>query len=151
MTKQQITYDFAVSISERIRDHLIKQKTRASKPYNDDDLACTQTFCAYRGDSGTMCAVGCLIEDEHYTPDMERKNAGSHDVSNGVAKSLGIDLDLECADDDETRRIYAFIGMLDSWQNFHDGFADGQEISTDVANYRHNGVVERLKHKLAEV
>lgn len=29
--------------------------------------------CAYRTASGGMCAVGCLIEDSEYTPDMEGK------------------------------------------------------------------------------
>lgn len=27
--------------------------------------------CAYRGDDGLMCAVGCLISDDEYEPDME--------------------------------------------------------------------------------
>ena len=27
--------------------------------------------CAYRGESGLMCAVGCLISDEHYDPNIE--------------------------------------------------------------------------------
>lgn len=27
--------------------------------------------CAYRGDGGTMCAVGCLIPDEHYNSSFE--------------------------------------------------------------------------------
>ena len=27
--------------------------------------------CAYRGEGGTSCAVGCLITDEEYRPDME--------------------------------------------------------------------------------
>lgn len=35
--------------------------------------------CMYRGDNGTMCAVGCRIPDSAYTPDMEGKNA--HTVS----------------------------------------------------------------------
>lgn len=37
--------------------------------------------CAYRGfskvdDHTTMCAAGCLIPDEHYTPDMENVLVG---------------------------------------------------------------------------
>lgn len=147
---KQITLEFATGVSERIRDHLIKQKTRASKSYNDGDAG-TKTFCAYRGNNGTMCAVGCLLADEHYTPEMERKNVGNQDVSNGVAKSLGINLDLEGADAGEHRRVYAFIGMMDSWQNFHDDFADGEEITAAAANHRHTSLVERLKRNLAEV
>ena len=27
--------------------------------------------CAYRGDGGTMCAVGCLMKDDEYDPSWE--------------------------------------------------------------------------------
>jgi hypothetical protein len=27
--------------------------------------------CAYRGDNGTMCAVGCIMPDDVYRPDLE--------------------------------------------------------------------------------
>lgn len=30
--------------------------------------------CAYRGEGGNMCAVGCLISDEEYHPHMEGKS-----------------------------------------------------------------------------
>ncbi|AND75093.1 hypothetical protein pf16_170 [Pseudomonas phage pf16] len=146
----QINYEFAVGVSERIRDHLIKQKFRSAKPYNDGSAG-TKTFCAYRGENGTMCAVGCLIADEHYTPEMERKSAGSEMVAMGVAKSLGIDLNLEGANDSEYRRIKAFIHMMDDWQSFHDDFADGEIITAGAANHRHKTLAVRLKRNLAEV
>ena len=31
--------------------------------------------CRYRGDGGRMCAVGCLIPDEEYDPEMEGSSA----------------------------------------------------------------------------
>jgi hypothetical protein len=33
--------------------------------------------CAYRGDNGTMCAVGCLIPQDEYQPSYEAKDAAS--------------------------------------------------------------------------
>ena len=33
--------------------------------------------CAYRGDGGTMCAVGCLIADDEYDPTWEGRVIGT--------------------------------------------------------------------------
>ena len=30
--------------------------------------------CVYRSKDGLKCAIGCLIPDENYTPEMERKS-----------------------------------------------------------------------------
>jgi hypothetical protein len=52
--------------------HLFKQGKRAYRKS-------TQTSpvgCMYRADDGLKCAVGCLIPDDVYTPDMEWKTAG---------------------------------------------------------------------------
>lgn len=53
---------------DKIAEHLLTQKVQAR---NDAD-----TNCAYRGRGGTKCAVGCLIPDELYDPDMEGEDAG---------------------------------------------------------------------------
>lgn len=53
---------------KQITDHLAKQRAKSSE-LSDEGA----TFCAYRGKEGTMCAVGCLIPDELYSPDLERK------------------------------------------------------------------------------
>jgi len=31
----------------------------------------SETICAYRGDNGMKCAVGCIIPDDKYDPSME--------------------------------------------------------------------------------
>lgn len=54
-TKQQ-TFDTVVS-------HLRKQKARSS----------TDVGCAYRGAGGMKCAVGVLIPDNLYHPEMEQR------------------------------------------------------------------------------
>jgi hypothetical protein len=55
----------------KITEHLLKQGKRSmySKPsmYSSDMVK----SCAYRGENGRTCAVGCLIPDEDYTPEME--------------------------------------------------------------------------------
>ncbi len=48
-------------IFTKVRNHLLAQNGRA---FNGDN-------CAYRGEGGTKCAVGCLIADEHYNPECE--------------------------------------------------------------------------------
>jgi hypothetical protein len=45
--------------------HLRQQK---SKSMNNESA------CAYRGDNGRKCAVGCVIKDEEYSPWMEGKS-----------------------------------------------------------------------------
>ncbi len=52
--------------------------------------------CAYRGDNGTKCAVGCLIPDELYHPSMEGKVAFESDMRNFLQL---LDIDTELAND----------------------------------------------------
>lgn len=53
------------AIYNKVRDHLLKQG-RAAK------FSCAgYLVCAYRGDDGTACAVGCLIPAARYSPEME--------------------------------------------------------------------------------
>lgn len=54
--------------------HLVKQgrrsmTTQASYGENRDTER-----CSYRGKGGTSCAIGCLIPDELYSPDIEGKS-----------------------------------------------------------------------------
>ena len=62
MNKQQI-FDAVVN-------HLAAQKTQSISPRPDGK----GTQCAYRGENGAKCAVGCLIPDELYDPSMEGDN-----------------------------------------------------------------------------
>lgn len=56
-------------IFNKVKSHLLTQKVRAQ---TEDKLSVYGGyFCAYRGDNGTKCAVGCLIADEHYRPECE--------------------------------------------------------------------------------
>jgi hypothetical protein len=63
--------------------------------------------CAYRGENGAKCAIGALINDEHYRPYLEGKIASDTLVLEGVSLSLDIHAD----------RIVNFLSSL---QDTHD-------------------------------
>ncbi len=67
MTKQEMF--------DTVATHLFSQGKQAL--YGDGT-------CAYRGDEGTKCAIGCLIPDDVYTEDMEGR---------GIAENLSEDWD----------------------------------------------------------
>ena len=46
--------------------HLITQGEKSLS-----EAAESSNGCSYRGDNGLMCAAGCMIPDEKYTPEME--------------------------------------------------------------------------------
>ena len=49
-------------IFTKVARHLLTQKV---KSFGSD------AGCLYRGPNGTSCAVGCLIQEEHYDPELE--------------------------------------------------------------------------------
>jgi len=72
----------------KIVNHLRKQNAKSMamifppEPSREDSYG-----CAYRGDGGLMCAVGCLITDEAYTDRMENSPAYSSFVIDILEKS----------------------------------------------------------------
>lgn len=108
MTNQEI-FDIVAA-------HLIKQNRRSMR----DDC------CMYRGDNGDMCAVGCLIKDEFYTPKLERNKVFVVEVREAVAKSLslnGVSLGSDT------------YKLLDALQGLHDKFPPYkfEKILTEIA------------------
>lgn len=71
ITKSQ----FAPNSRDKIEQHLIKQRAKAGIQEYDINGEKTVFRCYYRGPNGTMCAAGCLIKDEDYTPDIETQGA----------------------------------------------------------------------------
>ncbi len=114
-------------IFEKSASHLIKQgKTSHSK--NLDDT------CAYRGDDGAMCAIGCLIDDEAYDFVIEGKSFDMPEVEMAL-RSSGINFD-----DDEF--IYALLSDL---QNIHD------EYKPEVWLHELYRLADRYQFKMVEV
>ena len=66
--------------------------------------------CSYRGPAGSMCAVGCLILDEHYLPEMEGDSANDVPVIAALISS-GYDVSSE---DEEF--------LVDVQSNMHDKY-----------------------------
>ena len=89
-----------IEISEKIRDHLINQNAKALNEYGG---------CRYRGNNGSMCAVGCLITDEVYTPDLECATVSADRIIDALNKS-GIEL----------KHNTPLMFMLRNWQQYHD-------------------------------
>ena len=101
-----ITRTYLEQISLRVRDHLLKQGVQS--------VSSTDS-CMYRGIGGTMCAVGCLIADEHYNEaQMEGDNLNGLHVRRAVSASLGVEF-IELSDDSMPLHV-----MLRAWQRFHD-------------------------------
>ena len=57
---------------DTVSAHLLKQNERSASGNGE---------CLYRGPSGLKCAIGCLIPDDRYTPDLEGVNACGDQVS----------------------------------------------------------------------
>ena len=53
----------AQQVFDTVREHLLSMDGPALGPDTND--------CAYRGENGSRCAIGRLIDDEHYCADME--------------------------------------------------------------------------------
>jgi len=77
---KQLTYDM-------VRDHLMTQG-EPSQVYDREEEA---TICRYRGDDGRMCAVGCLIPDELYRPELEGRIV--RELPGDVLAAIGADSD----------------------------------------------------------
>ncbi len=70
-------------IFDTVKTHLLTQACKST-------LGPKGGVCAYRGESGMKCAVGCLIKDEFYNPCIEDRVAGHPSVVRALALS-GVD------------------------------------------------------------
>ena len=71
------------TIFDRVAAHLLAQ---GRPSLSDIRLGA----CAYRGEDGLRCAVGCLIDDAHYREDTEGHSVQHRDVVQAVKNSLGL-------------------------------------------------------------
>ena len=69
------------TIFDKVAAHLLAQRQQS---LNADGR------CAYRGENGLRCAVGCLIDDEHYRSGLEGGTITAQSVSQAVKDSLGL-------------------------------------------------------------
>lgn len=85
-------------IFDKVKSHLLTQNARARNHRGE---------CVYRSDSGRKCAIGCLIEDEHYSKDLESYALEAMSVRGALQKS-GIDMG------------FGELVMLEKLRNIHD-------------------------------
>ena len=89
----------ALDVFNKVSEHLLAQNEQAL----DGNWE-----CVYRSDTGLKCAVGCLIDDEFYSEDLEYSSLSSTGpVANALEKS-GVVL---------TREI---LDLLQRLQKLHD-------------------------------
>lgn len=69
-------------IYRKVRDHLLTQNAKS--------LMEDGTVSAYRGTEGRKCAIGCLINDKDYSPELENCMVYEARVREAVARSLGV-------------------------------------------------------------
>ena len=99
-----------LEIFNQVRDHLLKQGRRSIARYSH---AYSYGDCRYRGENGMSCAVGCLIPDELYDPEIESQFAGSQIVRAVLKKvdiwdnNIGMLMNLQTVHD-----------SAESWDNF---------------------------------
>jgi hypothetical protein len=65
---------------DRVTSHLLTQNQQSGQPMS----------CLYR-DGELSCAVGCLIDDEHYEPTLEGCGWSAENVLEAVRNSLGFE------------------------------------------------------------
>lgn len=54
----------AQQVFDQVATHMLKQNAQSR---SDDGFT-----CLYRGPNGLMCAAGCLMTDDEYTPNMDK-------------------------------------------------------------------------------
>ena len=70
----------------KVATHLLTQNAKSLMPGTSAD----DGVCAYRGEKGLMCAVGCLIPDSLYQPTLEKKAVTALCIKDVLAEA-GVD------------------------------------------------------------
>ena len=91
------------AIFDKIVNHLLSQNKRSVRHHSYDAQQ-----CAYRGNDGLKCAIGCLIEDDNYSSELESLSVNTYAVKYALIKS-GINTE-----------SHTLMSMLGFCQNMHD-------------------------------
>ena len=88
-----------LDVFKKVSEHLLDQNDRA--------LSVAGLYCVYRSNSGLKCAVGCLIEDQFYSKELEGLDVRT-DVIENVLKLSGVPITEEV------------LKLLEELQKVHD-------------------------------
>lgn len=110
-------------VSEKIRDHLTQQRARAT--FDSRGGSCRY----YDPSTGNKCAVGCLIPEGKYHPEMEgaaiHREPGydkrAYDIREVLSEEYGIDF-----------QRHENVAFLRDWQQYHDSGDYAQWIKFDA-------------------
>jgi hypothetical protein len=91
----------------KVKNHLLTQRQKSIRD------SAQNSRCVYRGPSGLMCAIGCLIPDSKYTKEMDHHEMDVHILMKHFSGIFDDVFDIEDRD---------IIHMLYSLQSTHDKF-----------------------------
>ncbi len=98
----------------RVKSHLLTQNRRSMG----------EEGCAYRGDRGTTCAIGCLIPDTAYSPEFEGDSISfilhkpaRHPLTDTLVDVLGVtEWQSDCAFLSRLQKVHDNEAVAD-WKN----------------------------------
>ena len=125
----------------QIKEHLLAQKHKAQEKGDIDDLI---EVCVYRSRTGKKCAVGCLITEENYHPDIEFNSVESRHVQNAIIQSFA-DSDERKNCKDERLRDQTVKFLMD-FQDLHD--AVDPEKWADAIDELENRWTPMFQHRI---
>lgn len=106
-TRDKLTTALYQGVYNRVASHLLTQMERSM-----EETVQRGVHCMYR--SGALrCAVGCLIDDQHYSPSLEGQAPQDLEVDEAVQASLGV-VFLDPVDHG------GFLSLLRDLQSVHD-------------------------------
>lgn len=81
---------------DRVISHLRKQGKKSFGNFPSAVSKASTAGCMYRGPEGLMCAAGCLIPDDKYSPEFEGCSVSQHGPNSvcDLMRELGHDLGL---------------------------------------------------------
>jgi len=126
MTPQQIF--------DTVAKHLLTQNARATRERGPEDDSGDTQACVYRTDTGLTCAVGCLIPEALYNPDMDNASKvqgtaiSANQIVQRVLDNLGV-IDFHAGAEDNR------LKLLRNLQRTHDSYdvEDWPEELRDLA------------------
>jgi hypothetical protein len=126
----------SIEKKQEIFDTVVNHLRKQGKPAMADGT------CAYRGEGDTMCAVGCLIKDKHYSDSLEGNLIDDDFVIQAVSKSLGFDIS------SDYNSSMSLIGLLRALQRLHDS---GPIVNSKWDIWQDSGLTEEAEQRLKAI
>jgi len=123
-------YDLRQQVFNRVTDHLLSQQKKSMTVTTN----LPDGQCRYRSDSGLKCAIGALIPDDKYQPDMEGCTAPAL-IQRFGWEAVGLDGSNLTLDEQYSLRCF-----LDNLQCVHDLYA--------VEDWKKELLAVAMKYKL---